>query len=128
MWVKIHADNGVLQTTNLALYVTACWAIPILQKSASGSSPSLFVTSTTTLYKEPLPDLFSLSMVKTAQRNLVQSLHATFGTDIHIALVSVGGVVSPDKEILSPDNIAGEAWALYKQLKSEWKMEVEVTE
>jgi len=116
------------KTTNLALYVTACWAIPILKKSSEESSPTLIVTSTNSLYKEPIPELFSLSMVKAAQRNLVQSLYATYGSDIHIALLSVGGIVSPEKKNLSPDNIAGQAWELYKQPRSKWQMELEIPE
>lgn len=122
-------------TTNLALYVVACWALPLLlaKKEELGGgdaafAPSLFVTSTSQLYKQPHPVLFSLSMVKTAQRNLVQALHAKYGEDVHVALLSVGGIVAPDKEILSPANIADQAWALYKQPKSQWKFEIEIAE
>lgn len=64
------------------------------------------MTSTTQLYKEPVPDLVSLSMVKSAQRALVVSMNAKMGSDVHIALLSVGGVVSPEAKNLSPDNIA----------------------
>lgn len=120
------ADRG--QTTNLGLYVAAQWAIPLLKDTASGTSPSFFVTSTTQLYKEPVPDLVSLSLVKSAQRSLVLSLHAKFGTEVHIALLSVGGVVAPDKKNLSPDNIADKAWDLYKQPKSAWARETEIHE
>ncbi|KAK8207912.1 hypothetical protein M8818_004165 [Zalaria obscura] len=127
---KVEQVEQDFKTANLALYETACWAIPLLQKSSSDSSrsPSIIVTSTDQLYKQPIPDLFSLSMTKAAQRNLVQSLHATYGKEIHIALLSVGGIVSPEKKTLSPENIADEAWALYKQPKSQWQFEVEVVE
>jgi len=114
--------------TNLALYETAQWAIPKLQSAPEGSSPSLFVTSTTQLYKEPLPDLVSLSMVKSAQRALVLSLNAKFGKDVHIALLSVGGIVAPDKKNTSPDAIAMRAYSLYKQPKAEWQREEEIHE
>ena len=67
-------------------------------------------------------------MVKSAQRALVLSLHATYGDDVHIALLSVGGIVGPDKGRLSPENIADEAWALYKQPRGKWEREVEVVE
>ena len=70
----------------------------------------------------------SLSMVKSAQRALVLSLHATYGSEVHIALLSVGGVVSPEAKKLSPANIADEAWALYKQPKAKWEREVELAE
>lgn len=78
------------------------------------------------LHKEPVPDLVSLSMVKSAQRALVLSLNAKFGSGVHIALLSVGGVVSPDAKGLSPDNIADQCWALYKQPRDKWKREVEI--
>ncbi|QIW99244.1 hypothetical protein AMS68_004762 [Peltaster fructicola] len=114
------------QTTNLALYEVAQWAIPLLKQNTG--SPSLFVTSTTQLYKEPHYDLFSLSMVKSAQRALVLSLNNKFGKDVHIALLSIGGVVSPDAKNLSPENIADKAWELYKQPKKDWQRECEIDE
>lgn len=115
--------------TNIALYKTAQWALPLLQQASSdNTSPSFFVTSTTLLYKEPVPDLVSLSMVKSAQRALVLSLHAKHGADVHIALLSIGGVVAPDAKNLSPENIADRAWELYKQPKAKWEREMEVHE
>lgn len=108
--------------------MTAQWAIPLLKQASSDSSPSLIVTSTTQLYKEPVPDLVSLSMVKSAQRALVLSMHAKYGEEVHIALLSVGGVVAPDKENLSPANIANKCWELYKQPKDKWQRETEIHE
>lgn len=67
-------------------------------------------------------------MVKSAQRALVLSLHAKFGSDVHIALLSVGGVVSSEKKNLSPDNIAEKAYELYKQPKDQWQREIEIHE
>jgi hypothetical protein len=86
------------------------------------------VTSTTQLYKEPVPDLVSLSMVKSAQRALVLSLHAKFGEEVHIALLSVGGVVAPEKRNTSPEAIGMRAWSLYKQRRGEWEREEEIHE
>lgn len=104
--------------------------MPLLKERAStqDASPSFFVTSTTQLHKEPMPDLFSLSMVKSAQRALVLSLHAKFGDEVHTALLSVGGVVSSEKKALNPENIAEQAWQMYKQPKDKWTREVEVFE
>lgn len=111
----------------MALYKAAQWAIPKLQQvQGEDRSPSFFVTSTTQLYKEPIPDLVSLSMVKSAQRALVLSLHAKFGEEVHVALLSVGGVVDPKKKVLSPDNIAERCYTLYKQPKEGWKREEEI--
>ena len=113
--------------TNLALYKTAQWAIPLLQKNGPDSSPSFFVTSTTLLYREPVPDLVSLSMVKSSQRALVLSLNTKY-KDVHIALLSVGGVVAPDAKNLSPENIAQKCWELYKQPRDKWEREMEIHE
>lgn len=116
--------------TNLALYKTAQWAIPILQQAGSSndSSPSFFVTSTTQLYKEPHPALVSLSLTKTAQRSLVLSLHNKFGKDVHVALLSIGGVVAPEAKNLNPENIGDKAWELYTQPKGKWEREMEIHE
>lgn len=116
------------QVTNLALYQTAQWAMPLLEERAGteGASPSFLVTSTTQLHKEPVADLVSLSMVKSAQRALVLSLHAKFGEEVHVALVSVGGVVSPESKTLSPENIAEQTFQLYKQPKDKWTREIEI--
>ena len=46
----------------------------------------------------------------------------------HIALLSVGGVVSPDKKNLSPENIADKTWELYQQPRGKWQREVEINE
>ncbi|KAK5714846.1 hypothetical protein LTR17_016956 [Elasticomyces elasticus] len=123
---SIEAIQKDFQLTNLALYETAQWAIPLLKQASSDSSPSLFVTSTTQLYKEPVPQLVSLSMVKSAQRALVLSLHALYGKDVHIGLLSVGGVLKPEKKNLSPENIADKCWELYKQPKAKWEREMEI--
>lgn len=86
------------------------------------------MTSTTQLWKEPVYDLVSLSMVKSAQRALVLSLHNKFGHDVHVALLSVGGVVSPESKVLSPGNIAERCYQLYRQPKDSWKREEEIDE
>lgn len=67
-------------------------------------------------------------MVKSAQRALVLSLNNKFGKDVHIALLSVGGIVSPDAKNLNPENIADKAWQLYKQPKNDWQRETEIHE
>ena len=67
-------------------------------------------------------------MVKSAQRALVLSLHAKFGEEVHVALLSVGGVVAEGKKNLSPENIADKAWELYKQPKAKWQREIEIHE
>lgn len=67
-------------------------------------------------------------MVKSAQRALVLSLHAKFGSDVHVALLSIGGVVSPEAKNLSPLKIAEKAWQLYQQKRGNWEREIEIPE
>ena len=125
---NIEQIENDFRLTNLALYKVAEWALPLLQQTGPDTSPSFFVTSTTLLYKEPVPDLVSLSLVKSAQRALVLSIHAKYGEDVHVALLSIGGVVSPEAKNLSPENIADRCWELYKQPKASWKREMEIHE
>lgn len=80
------------------------------------------------LYRNPVTFVFSLSLTKTAQRNLVMMLNMEYGKDVHIGLVSVEGVVSHDKEHMSPKLIAERAWQLYSQEKGDWKLEIEINE
>jgi NAD(P)-dependent dehydrogenase (short-subunit alcohol dehydrogenase family) len=100
------------ELTNLALYEVAIWAFPILQKVLAGRSPSFFVTNTTLYWREPLAARVSLSMSKCAQRALVLCLNQVFGKEVHVALLSVGGVVNPNKKNLTPKNISNKCWEL----------------
>ncbi|KAH4224133.1 hypothetical protein HBI38_069840 [Parastagonospora nodorum] len=102
-----------LRTTTLSLYLIAQHFLPHLtslsQSSASTSSPlkpALLVTNSA-LPHSPVPELLSLSLVKAAQRNMVQSLRLAFGEKgVHVGLVSVEGVVGMDEEVRNPKNIA----------------------
>ena len=117
------------QTTCTALHTTAKWAIPqLLQLVAADpdAKPSLLVT-TSLLPQDPIPELFVLSMVKAAQKNMVQSLAKTYGPQgVHVGLVVVGGAVSPTNETLNPSNIAGRTWELFDQDKGRQTLEVEI--
>lgn len=97
--LRFHG-NTTLKTTNIALYIVAQWAIPrlrALSASSAAAKSSLLVTNSL-LYANPIPHLFSLSLVKAAQCSLVMSLAKTFNSSgIHIALVTVGGAVAPEK-------------------------------
>jgi hypothetical protein len=84
----------------------------------------LLVTSSL-LWKEPYPPFFTLSLVKASQRNLVQTLAATY-PDIHLALLNVGGIVSKEDKYLNPDAIAEQYWDLYGQKKEEWTFDLDV--
>lgn len=104
--------------TTLALYVTAQWGIPLLQKSGL-PSPSLIVTNSH-LPEEPIPALLSLSAVKASQQNICHSLRMAFGQDIHIGVIKISGQVSPDAKKLNPQRIAEEIVGFYEQSREQW--------
>jgi hypothetical protein len=107
----------------VALYITAKWAIPLLLKEGV-DRPTLLVTNGT-LWKQPIPGEFSLSVVKTAQRNMVQSLQNTY-KDVHIAQLYVAGNVSPEDKIRSPELVAEKFLELYLQEKADWSLDLEI--
>ncbi|RFU25722.1 hypothetical protein B7463_g10620, partial [Scytalidium lignicola] len=112
------------KTTNIALYTTAIWAIPILEKLPRSDNPSILVASSF-LWQDPIPELFSLSMVKAAQRNMVQSLQKVY-PNIHTAIINIGGPVSKEDPYLNPDAIAKKIWELYSQSSDSWTPEINV--
>jgi short-subunit dehydrogenase len=68
-----------------------------------------------------------LSATKTAQYNLVTSMHEAFGPQgVHVATVLVGGVVSEQAQNLNPTNVANVMWMLYEQDKGSWVKEVDI--
>jgi hypothetical protein len=76
-----------------------------------------------------MAELFSLSLVKAAQRSLVQSLDLVFRSQgVHVALISVGSYVAPTQRNCNPENIAKKTWELYNQEKEEWTVEIEIPE
>jgi hypothetical protein len=104
--------------------VTAACVLPKLTTIPKSEAPSFFVTSNM-LWKDPIPQMFSLSMVKAAQRNLVMSLQKTYPS-VHTALLNVGGAVSKDDSYLNPNAIAGKFWELYSQEKGDWTKDMDV--
>ncbi|KAK0742950.1 putative short-chain alcohol dehydrogenase [Schizothecium vesticola] len=116
---------------NIGLFTTARWALPLMISKANGlpeSSihPALFVTNGV-LGKEPRPEYFSLSMSKAAQLSFTTSLAMQFEPQgVHVSAVIVGGIVSPQSEKHSPENIGREFWNLYAQERSQWTREVTI--
>jgi NAD(P)-dependent dehydrogenase (short-subunit alcohol dehydrogenase family) len=77
---------------------------------ADNNKPALLVTSSA-LPLHPIPQLFALSLVKAAQRNLVQSLSLTYAPEgVHVGVINVAGQVSPDEPERNPTNIAAKTW------------------
>lgn len=95
-----------------------------LAKHDKDSWPSIIVTSSL-LPQHPIPQLFALSLVKAAQRNLMQSLSLTYVSEgVHLGLINVGGPVSPEHETWNPTNIAAKAWDWFAESKDNSTFEV----
>ncbi len=85
-----------------------------LAKADSAAKPALLVTSSA-LPQHPIPQLFALSLVKAAQRNLVQSLNMTYAPEgVHIGVINVAGIVTPDEPERNPTNIAARTWEWFE--------------
>ena len=59
---------------------------------------------------------------------MVEILQQQFGSEVHIALLSVQGPVSDDSPYFSPGRVAEKAWGLWDQSKGEWEGEEEMVE
>jgi short-subunit dehydrogenase len=119
---EIIADFKV---PNLGLYTTASVLLPHLQvlaQSNPSAKPSLFVTSGAIIH-QPLAPVFSLSMAKAAQANLVKLLADANKDVVHVSLVTIGGEIRPEKEVNNPPSIATKFWELYEQEKGSWEFE-----
>lgn len=113
---------------SLGLYTTAKVLLPHLQslaKEKPGAHPSLFITSSPIIYQAFAP-VFSLSMAKAAQANLAKFLAQENKDVVHVALVMIGGPVSPEEPINNPKNIADTVLELWKQEKGKWQLEINV--
>lgn len=72
------------------------------------------------LYRDPLPEVFSLTITKAAQRSLVEMMAQTFAPQgVHVGLISVGGPVAPEKKVLNPTNIAEKTWEFFENGKND---------
>ena len=110
---------------NLGLYTTASTLLPHLQalaKSNPSAHPALFVTSGAVIH-QPFPPVFSLSMAKAAQASLAKLLADETKNVVHVALVTVGGQVTPEEKVNNPANIATKFLELYEQKKGSWEFE-----
>ena len=89
-------------------------------------TPNLLVMNDM-LYRAPIAPMFSLCVVKAAQRTLVQGLDEAYREEgIRIGLVSVEGPVSADDELMNPDMIAQRTWEFYDQDGKDRTFEMEI--
>ncbi|KAL3960027.1 hypothetical protein ACCO45_005144 [Purpureocillium lilacinum] len=119
------------KVTCTSLHATAKHYVPQLIKLAAtdpSARPSLLITSSE-LPHQPDPESFVLSMTKAAQRNMAQSMAQTFSPKgVRVGLVTVCGVVDPEKKQLNPEFIADRAWDLFNQPKEQQEFEVVIQE
>lgn len=74
-----------------------------------------------------MPQLFALSLAKAAQRNLMTSLNMAYASEgVHIGLINVGGIVSPEEHQRNPTNIALRAWDWFSRSKESPTFEVKI--
>ena len=95
-----------------------------LAKLDASSKPALIVTSSA-LPHHPIPQLFALSLVKAAQRNLVQSLSLEYTPQgVHIGVINVAGPVSAEDALRNPSNIAEKTWEWFEAAREKPSFEV----
>ncbi|CBY01164.1 hypothetical protein IAQ61_012041 [Plenodomus lingam] len=127
--VSVEEMEEDFKTTNLALFLVARHYLPVLTDNAVAAAaakekgegserrPALLVTNSA-LPWDPVPQLLSLSLVKAAQKNMVESFaRAWEGKGVHIGLVFVEGTVAPENKVLNPKTIAERTVAFWKEGK-----------
>ncbi|KAK8073763.1 hypothetical protein PG994_004662 [Apiospora phragmitis] len=124
------------------------WAMPYLVELAS-SSPSQrggggeeeeeeegkgdsrrrpsFLLSGSGINYSPLPPIFSLSMQKAAQTNLLKSLEQMYEPKgVRVARLDINGFVREDDEVMAPKRCAEQHWRLNRQDADSWEHVVNV--
>jgi hypothetical protein len=109
--LRVKANYGLL----------CCYPVAVKESQ----KPAFFCTSGC-INKDHIPDVFSLSVCKAGQHNLVQSMHKKYKEQgVYCGLVVVGGVVADDHPQCNAENIANKTWALYEQRDD---LQVEIVE
>jgi hypothetical protein len=113
---------------NVALYVTATWALPLMAELAKNpdTHPSILLSSTGVKYL-PGAGLFALFMQKAAQNNFLGALSQVAGpAGVHIARSEISGIVADEEPEMNSKNIAEGLYKLSRQEKSQWEEMVAV--
>ena len=127
MFGQYSTDDMVedFKVPNLGWHTTASVLLPRLRalaKTNTSAHPALFVTSGAIIHQAFAP-AFSLSMAKAAQASLTKLLAGENKNVIHVALMTVGGQVTPEKKVNNLANIATKFHELYEQKKGSWEFE-----
>lgn len=81
----------------------------------------------TFLSRDPLPQIFTLSLVKAAQRDLTHSLSQIYDPQgVHVGMIRVMGAVDPAAATLSPNSIDAKVWELFNESQDKQTFEIEV--
>lgn len=109
-------DINVGGAFNLLKYV-----MPLYRKEGKGN---LFFTGGC-LGISPSPEYLGIGLGKAALRNLVQAASEVMkDTDVHVATVTVTGIIGGDDPKFAPSLIAEKYWELYQQDKPKFQTEI----
>ncbi len=74
---------------------------------------------------KPMPRMLGLSMGKAAMRNLVLAASSVAsGSNVHVATITVNGIVREGDARYTPHAIAELYWSLYQQQRGEYQPEI----
>ncbi|KAI9664054.1 MAG: hypothetical protein M1821_007545 [Bathelium mastoideum] len=124
------------ESMNIGLYVTASWALPLMEQRAEGRSkgpaPS-FLLSGGYIATDPREIVFALSMQKAMQHNLMKSMwRVQKGREekgeaaVHVAIANIGGRVADEEPVRTAANIAKINWEIYGEEKGSWRQQVDI--
>ena len=129
---NLRAD---FESMNIGLYITATWALPLMEKRAEGRGegpwPS-FLLSGGYVADDPRENVFALSMQKAMQHNLMKSLwKVQMGKKndegmVHIGIANIGGHVGDEEPVRTAGNIARVYWEVYREERSSWRQQVDI--
>ncbi|KAF2234182.1 NAD(P)-binding protein [Viridothelium virens] len=127
--------RGDFESMNVGLYVTATWALPLMEDRAKGRGkgpwPS-FLLSGGFVAEDPRETVFALSMQKAMQHNLMKSLwrvqmhKKTEEGPVHFGVSNIGGHVGDEEPVRTASNIAGVHWELYGEERQNWRQQVDI--
>ena len=111
------------EIANIGLVHTAEVLLPLLRENKEGYGKVAFYVTSGAIVYQPMMPLYSLCMAKSAQASLTKILAEEY-KGVHVALVTIGGVVTPEEEVNNPANIATKFWELWEQKREDWEFEM----
>ena len=73
----------------------------------------------------PMPEYLGIGMSKAALKNMVEATSLVMkDTDVHVAVVTVTGIIGGEDPKFAPSLIAEKYWELYQQDKPEFQTEI----